>query len=802
MISYTENARTKMVSATVTLPSSLKPSLRTATSIRQWRTERCAARDASFQAYKALHEAGLLNDHLLPLSQSWGEDDQYEEEEMSATVEVGGELDPWKQMANNWSNHDLHQTQVVVRCEGDATVEDLRMVMTTPTPLPAIIPIILWWDEETRFRLHFGASSKVRFSEQDSVEKLRSITHLLTRSSHSDHANDDRADFVAMFSPEIEEDQLSAWFEANRGRNTANGHYAADVKPSGLIRSSSLNGVPHQFHSWCRSTSEHLHHGDIRCFPLTKRRNFVASTNLPRKRQPFSGGDDIASAFRTFSIHDVTIDHLPFAHVRFGLFMQTILRHVKSVTLAETLRSTVLADLSIKDVQHIITAISVPSAGLRTDYQRYEFFGDAVLKFVVSHALFCANGSWHEGFLTKRRSCLVSNQHLAKVALKQGLDVFMMADGFKSKKWTPPLVSELLGKSDQPREMSRKVLADVVEALIGAAYFDGGLELARRCVHIFLPEIPVYVPWAKRSQPITIGIDRTVNAEAIIGYEFNSKTLLLESLTHPSCDYDTKLESYQRLEFLGDAVLDMLVVRWLASSESAATLSPGTLTLIKAALVNTHFLGFLCLDYGTQSSVVERMEETASGCFEGRYVSRTVSLWHLMRHTNRDIKDSQEACQARYADQRESVHHALVVGTAFPWVPLSRLHLDKFYSDLIESIIGAIFVDSRGNFADCEAFLERIGFVSYLKRVLADGVDVQHPKSVLGQLAGTETVSYKDEVVLKKSDDTTEKRYSCVVTVGGLEVAVAKDCLAKEEAVWTAAVEAARYLRQMPKQGT
>ena len=105
------------------------------------------------------------------------------------------------------------------------------------------------------------------------------------------------------------------------------------------------------------------------------------------------------------------------------------------------------------------------------------------------------------------------------------------------------------------------------------------------------------------------------------------------------------------------------------------------------------------------------------------------------------------------------------VGIAFPWVVLSRLHLDKFYSDLIESIIGPIFVDSRGDFSACEAFLVRIGFVSYLKPALADGVDVQHPKTILGHLAGAKPVSYKD-VVLERLDDTTEKRYSCVVTVG------------------------------------
>jgi dsRNA-specific ribonuclease len=738
----------------------------------------------------------LLNENLLPLSRSWVEDGQHNQEEMGATVDVAAELNPWKQLAKSWSQHDLYQTRIVVKCEGDTMVEDLRMVLTIPTAIPTVFPIRLWWDEETSFHLHFDASSEVSFKGSAIVANLRSITHLLTRSSRSDYTNDDRTDFVALFSPELEENQLPGWFEANRGRDSALDQYAAKVKPRGLVRSSTLHGIPHQFHSWCNSIVESEDHVDVQCFPLTRRRNFVNSAKLPHKIQPSSHLDNTPSSLRKFPVQNSTIDQLPFTYVRFSLFMQTILRHVKSVISAETLRSTILKDVLIKDIQHVITAISAPSAGLVTDYQRYEFFGDAVLKFVVSHELFCANENWHEGFLTKRKSWLVSNQHLAKAALKQGLDVFIMTEGFKSKKWTPPLISELLEDPDQPRAISTKILADVVEALIGAAYLDGGFDLARRCVHVFLPEIPIEVSWAKRSLPITISTERIANAEVIIGYEFDSKILLLESLTHPSCDYDTKVESYQRLEFLGDAVLDMLVVRLLASAQSTASISPEKMTLIKAALVNTHFLGFLCLDYSVQSSVVDHMEETAFGCFEGKLGLRKVSLWELMRHTNKDIKNSQNACRVRYADQRESVHHTLVAGTTFPWVPLSRLHLDKFYSDMIESIIGAIFVDSRGDLAACEDFLGRIGFVSYLKRVLAEGVDVQHPKSILGQLAGPETVSYQEKVVLEKSEDTIEKRYMCTVTVGEVELAVAKDCLGREEAVWTAAVLAAEILKK------
>lgn len=55
------------IKATVYLPVSLPQNIRQATSIRAWLSEKDACKDAAFQAYKALFDEGLLNEHLLPL---------------------------------------------------------------------------------------------------------------------------------------------------------------------------------------------------------------------------------------------------------------------------------------------------------------------------------------------------------------------------------------------------------------------------------------------------------------------------------------------------------------------------------------------------------------------------------------------------------------------------------------------------------------------------------------------------------------------------------------------------------------
>ncbi|PAF43214.1 ribonuclease III [Helicobacter sp. 11S02596-1] len=76
--------------------------------------------------------------------------------------------------------------------------------------------------------------------------------------------------------------------------------------------------------------------------------------------------------------------------------------------------------------------------------------------------------------------------------------------------------------------------------------------------------------------------------EATIGYVFADKALLLEALTHKSCK---QLPNNERLEFLGDAVLDLVVGEFLFHKfpESAE----GNLSKMRAALVNEK--GFMYL---------------------------------------------------------------------------------------------------------------------------------------------------------------------------------------------------------------
>merc|ERR1719481_1163628 len=57
--------------------------------------------------------------------------------------------------------------------------------------------------------------------------------------------------------------------------------------------------------------------------------------------------------------------------------------------------------------------------------------------------------------------------------------------------------------------------------------------------------------------------------EQIIGYTFREKSFLLEAFTHPSYEENRLTGSYEKLEFLGDAVLDYLVTCYIHTNTEA-----------------------------------------------------------------------------------------------------------------------------------------------------------------------------------------------------------------------------------------
>ena len=97
------------------------------------------------------------------------------------------------------------------------------------------------------------------------------------------------------------------------------------------------------------------------------------------------------------------------------------------------------------------------------------------------------------------------------------------------------------------------------------------------------------------------------NFENSIKYTFNSKLYLLEALTHASYQTNRVTPCYQRLEFLGDALLDFLVTQHLYFRHEK--LSPGDLTDIRQALVNNNIFAAIAVKYEYNKYLKQRSPE-------------------------------------------------------------------------------------------------------------------------------------------------------------------------------------------------
>lgn len=116
---------------------------------------------------------------------------------------------------------------------------------------------------------------------------------------------------------------------------------------------------------------------------------------------------------------------------------------------------------TFKDKKLLERALTLSSADRYNNNELLEFFGDAILEFIVSERIFPEGGS--EGSLTERRRALVCDTALIPVSEKLGLAEQLV-----------------MGKSDTN---NKKAVPSAYEAVCAAIYLDGGLEEAKKFVY-------------------------------------------------------------------------------------------------------------------------------------------------------------------------------------------------------------------------------------------------------------------------------------------------------------------------------
>ncbi len=129
-------------------------------------------------------------------------------------------------------------------------------------------------------------------------------------------------------------------------------------------------------------------------------------------------------------------------------------------------------DYQFQDAKILQLALTHRSVGPQNN-ERLEFLGDGALNFIVAHLLYLRFPLLPEGELSRLRAQLVKEASLCEIAKRFDLgQCLLLGEGEKkSAGWRRP-----------------SILADAVEAMIGAAYLDGGFSGAQTLVKQFLGE--------------------------------------------------------------------------------------------------------------------------------------------------------------------------------------------------------------------------------------------------------------------------------------------------------------------------
>ncbi|XP_043276130.1 ribonuclease 3 [Venturia canescens] len=231
--------------------------------------------------------------------------------------------------------------------------------------------------------------------------------------------------------------------------------------------------------------------------------------------------------------------------------------------------------------------------------ERLEFLGDAVVEFLTSIHLFHMFPDLEEGGLATYRAAIVQNQHLAVLAKKLNLEQYMLyAHG-----------------SDLCHDLElRHAMANCFEALMGSLFLDGGINVGDHVFGstLFKDEVELYKVWVNYPRhplqeqeptgdrqwiPSFELLQKLTKFEDSIGIEFTHIRLLARAFTDRSIGYtNLTLGSNQRLEFLGDTVLQLIVSEYLYKFFPEH--HEGHLSLLRSSLVNNKTQAVVCDDLG------------------------------------------------------------------------------------------------------------------------------------------------------------------------------------------------------------
>ncbi|KAF2083173.1 dicer-like protein 1 [Saccharata proteae CBS 121410] len=370
--------------------------------------------------------------------------------------------------------------------------------------------------------------------------------------------------------------------------------------------------------------------------------------------------------------------------------------------------------------------------GMGNNYERLEFIGDCFLKMATSISLFGQNPDDNEFDFHVKRMLLICNQNLFDTAMKIELYKYIRSMAFNRRTWYPDGIKLIRGKGakenlvDAPALMFKhslgdKTVADVCEALIGAAYlahndksgawkpsdWNNAVRAVTKLVSSSDHTMNTWDQYLEAyTEPAFVRTEVTAaqkymaeEIEAKHSYHFRQPKILRSAFIHPSHPFMwEKVPSYQRLEFLGDSLLDMVCINHLFYNYP--TKDPQWLTEHKMAMVSNKFLGALCVRLGFSSAI-------------------------RIFHSQVQSQITEYTCEVQEAERDGN-------GARDYWTAVKQP--PKCLPDVLEAYVGAVFVDSGYNYAEVQRFFNEHMLWYFSDMTIYDSFANNHPTTHLQNL--------------------------------------------------------------------
>ncbi|KAG9129978.1 hypothetical protein Leryth_007097 [Lithospermum erythrorhizon] len=385
--------------------------------------------------------------------------------------------------------------------------------------------------------------------------------------------------------------------------------------------------------------------------------------------------------------------------------LPSLMHRMESLMLASQLRKQISCqstDLHIP-ISLILEALTTLRCNESFSMERLELLGDSILKYTVSCHLFLKYPKFHEGQLSSRRSSAVRNSTLHKLGTDRKLQGYIRDGAFEPRRWKAPgqrsiraspcdhgvdtreVPLDIKKITEDPkivsgkccdrghRWMGSKTISDCLEALIGAYYVGGGLIAALQLMKWFSIDAevePFLVEEAIKRASLHSWTPKSKDIETLeskIGYRFTVRGLLLEAITHATTNEKDGGYCYQRLEFLGDAVLDILITWHLYQNH--LDVDPGELTDLRSASVNNENFALAAVKH---------------------------DLHPHLQHCSGELESQIHTFVQAVSDSGGNKN--LLQGAQSP----------KVLGDLVESIVGAILIDTKLNLDEIWKIVEPI----------------------------------------------------------------------------------------------